>query len=108
MESIAGNGMRIEETTMAEIFLTNLPHDCSDHDLKDWVEARGIGVKSTRIILDLETGAAPAFGYVEIEDSTLIKAGVAVLNGRKLRNNTVIAKPVQFLVRDAGYPSVHP
>jgi hypothetical protein len=87
---------------MAEIFLTNLPHDCSEFELRDWAESRGIQVKSIRIILDLETGAAPAFGYVEIGDAALLKSGAGVLNGRKLRNNTVIAKPVQLLTRDSS------
>jgi len=82
---------------MAEIFLTNLPHDCAEPELKEWVESRGIEVKSTRIILDLVSGVAPAFGYIEIVDAALLKAGAAVLNGRKLRNNTILAKPVQVV-----------
>ncbi len=78
MDSIAANDLRTEgDSTMAEIFLTNLPHDCSDHELREWVESRGIEVKSTRIILDLETGVAPAFGYVEIENADFVKAGAA-------------------------------
>ena len=87
---------------MAEIFLTNLPHDCSDPELREWVESRGIEIKSTRIVLDLESGTAPAFGYVEIEDATLLKAGAALLNGRKLRDNTVTAKPVMMVMREAN------
>ena len=93
---------------MAEIFLTNLPHDCSDPELREWAETRGIEVRSTRIILDLETGVAPAFGYVEIGDATLVKAGAAILNGRKLRTNTVMAKPVQIVTRDFNRATVNP
>jgi RNA recognition motif-containing protein len=93
---------------MAEIFLTNLPHDCSDRELREWIQSRGIEVKSTRIILDLETGVAPAFGYVEIEDVTLVKAGAAMLNGRRLRTNTVLAKPVQIVPRDFNRSTISP
>ena len=93
---------------MAEIFLTNLPHDCSDHELREWAETRGIEVKSTRIILDLETGVAPAFGYVEIQNAEFVKAGAASLNGRKLRTNTVMAKPVQIVPRDFNRATVSP
>ena len=85
---------------MAEIFLTNLPHDCSDRELRAWVESSRIEVKSTRIILDLETGVAPAFGYIEIGDTYPVKAVAAKLNGRKLRTYTVMAKPVQIVPRD--------
>jgi len=93
---------------MAEIFLTNLPHDCSDRELREWVESRGIEVRSTRIILDLETGVSPAFGYVEIENAEFVKVGAASLNGRKLRTNTVMAKPVQIVLHDFNRASVSP
>ena len=96
------------DSKMAEIFLTNLPHDCSDRELRDWVESRGIQVRSTRIILDLETGVAPAFGYVEIHNAELVKMGAASLNGRKLRTNTVMAKPVQIVLRDFNRATVSP
>jgi len=93
---------------MAEIFLTNLPHDCSDRELQAWVESCRIEVKSTRIILDLETGVAPAFGYVEIGDAIPVKVGAAKLNGRKLRKCTVMAKPVQIVPRDFNRAIVSP
>ena len=109
MDSITANDLCIEgDPKMAEIFLTNLPHDCSDPELKEWAETRGIEVKSTRIILDLEAGVAPAFGYVEILDATLVKTGAAILNGRKLRANTVMAKPVQIVPRDFNRATVSP
>ena len=93
---------------MAEIFLTNLPHDCSDYELREWVESRGIEVKSTRIILDLETGVAPALGYVEIRDPDFVKTGAASLNGRKMRSNKVMAKPVQIVPRNFDRSTVSP
>ena len=109
MDSIIASELRIEgDSTMAEIFLTNLPHDCSDLELREWVESRGIEVRSTRIILDLETGVAPAFGYVEIQNAEFVKAGATSLNGRKLRTNTVMAKPVQIVSHDFNRASVNP
>jgi RNA recognition motif-containing protein len=109
MESFGPNELRIEgDSIMAEIFLTNLPHDCSDQELRAWAESRGIAVKSTRIILDLETGVAPAFGYVEIENVSSVKTGAATLNGRKFRTNTVMAKPVQIVPRDFNRSTVSP
>lgn len=101
--------LRIEgDSIMAEIFLTNLPHDCCDMELRAWAESRGIVVKSTRIILDLETGVAPAFGYVEVENISFVKSGAAKLNGRKFRTNTVMAKPVQIVPRDFNRSTVSP
>lgn len=109
MDSIAASELRTEgDFPMAEIFLTNLPHDCSDRELREWVESRGIQVRSTRIILDLETGVAPAFGYVEVQNAEIVKVGAASLNGRKMRTNTVMAKPVQIVQRDFNRASVSP
>ena len=80
---------------MAQVFLTNLPYNCTDQELREWAESRGIEVLSTRIILDLEAGVGPAFGYIEIRDASLMRPTAALLNGTSLRNNKVIAKPVQ-------------
>ena len=91
---------------MAKILLTNLPHDCCNDELQEWVESLGIEVVSTRVILDLETGVDPAFGYVEIKDPEFVKAGAASLNGRILRSNTIIAKPVQMVPRDSNGPNI--
>jgi RNA recognition motif-containing protein len=93
---------------MAVIFLTNLPHDCRDHELRVWLESRGIEVVSTRIILDLETGVDPAFGYVELKDPEFVKAGAEFLNGRILRSNKIMAKPVQIVPRDFNRSTVNP
>jgi RNA recognition motif-containing protein len=93
---------------MAKILLTNLPNDCRNHELREWVESLGIEVVSTRIILDLETGVDPAFGYVEIKDPEFGKAGAASLNGRIFRSNKIAAKPVQVVPRDFNESTISP
>jgi hypothetical protein len=93
---------------MAKILLTNLPHDCCDHELREWVESLGIEVISTRVILDLESGVDPAFGYVEIKDPEFVEAGAASLNGRILRSNKITAKPVQVVPRDSNRSTISP
>ena len=93
---------------MAKILLTNLPHDCCSHELQEWVESLGIEVVSTRIILDLETGVDPAFGYVELKESEFVKAGAASLNGRILRSYKIVAKPVQIVPHDSNRSTISP
>jgi len=93
---------------MAKILLTNLPHDCGNHELREWVESLGIEVVSTRIILDIETGVDPAFGYVEINNPEFVKQGAASLNGRILRSNRIMAKPVQIVPRDFNESTIRP
>lgn len=93
---------------MAKILLTNLPHDCGNDELREWVESLGIEVVSTRIILDLEAGVDPAFGYVEIKDPEFVKAGAASLNGRILRSYKITAKPVQIVPHDINRSTISP
>ena len=77
---------------MSKLFLINIPYNCSDRELQDWVESSGIQTRSVRIVRDLVAGVSPAFGYVELRDSSEIWDAIAVLNGKKIRNQTVIVK----------------
>jgi len=80
---------------MSKLFLVNIPYNCSDRELQDWVESRGIETRSIRIVHDLVAGVAPAFGYVELRDESKIQEAVATLNGKKMRNQTILVKEVQ-------------
>jgi len=80
---------------MSKLYFVNIPYNCSDRELQDWVESRGIETRSIRIIRDLVSGASPAFGYVELKDASLTKDAVAVLNGKKLRNHIILVKEAQ-------------
>ena len=80
---------------MAKLFFTNIPYNCSERELQEWVEAGGIQTRSIRIIRDLVAGVSPAFGYVELKDPSLIRDAVTTLNGKKMRNQTILVKEVQ-------------
>jgi RNA recognition motif-containing protein len=82
---------------MSKLFFVNIPYNCSDRELQDWVESRGIETRSIRIIRDLVAGVSPAFGYVELKDATLMKEAITTLNGKKLRNQTILVKEAQSL-----------
>jgi RNA recognition motif-containing protein len=80
---------------MSKLFFVNIPYDCTDRELKDWVESRGVEVRSLRIIRDLVAGVSPAFGYVEVQDDSRIQEYAAILNGKKMRNQTLSVKVAQ-------------
>src|SRR5712671_6288674 len=102
MDAISADDLRNDgDPQMAEIFFSNLPHNCTGVELRDWVESHGIKTIATRIILDLVAGVAPAFGYVELVHGSRIKSAVEALNGKHLRHHKVIAKPVHAMVRAA-------
>jgi len=94
--------LRKEASTMSKLFFVNIPYNCSDRELQDWVESRGIETRSIRIVRDLVAGVSPAFGYVELKDETRTKEAVNTLNGKKLRNQTILVKEAQVQSTGAG------
>ena len=78
--------------TMSKLFFINIPYNCSDRELQEWVESRGIQTRSIRIVRDLVAGVSPAFGYVELRDDSQIKEAISILNGKKMRMQTILVK----------------
>ena len=70
---------------MARLFLTNIPFDCHDSELRVWIEARGFDVDSLRTVRDTVAGVSPAFGYVSLRTVTKEVDPVGALDGQPLR-----------------------
>ena len=87
---------------MSKLFFVNIPYNCSDRELQEWVESRGIETRSIRIVRDLVAGVSPAFGYVELKDDTKIQEAVNILNGKKMRNQTILVKEAQVQSTSVG------
>ena len=79
---------------MSNLLLINLPYNASDSEIRDWVESRGIGTKSIRIVHDLVTAVSPAFGHVELKGGIELEKAISILDGKKMRNQTVLAREV--------------
>ena len=76
---------------MATLFMANVPHNCNESDLCDWVEANGQHVRSVRLIRDIVSGASPSFAYVNVDEEDLSGA-VERLNGQSIRGRTIIVR----------------
>jgi RNA recognition motif-containing protein len=74
----------------SSLYLVNLPHNCTDKELKDWIESRGFQTSAIRIIHDVISGVSPAFGYVRLNDDSQIEEACTALTGRKLRTLSVL------------------
>jgi RNA recognition motif-containing protein len=77
---------------MSNLLLINVPYDVSDREIREWIESRGIGTKSIRVVRDLVIGASPSFGHVELKSSTALKEAIFLLDGKRMRNQTIRAK----------------
>src|SRR5215831_16808657 len=87
---------------MSKLFFVNIPYNCSDRELQEWVESHGFETQSIRIVRDLVAGVSPAFGYVELQDDTQMHEAINVLNGKKMRNHTILVKEAQAQTTGAG------
>jgi len=86
---------RKEASKMSKLFLVNIPYNCSERELQKWVESRGFQTRSIRIVRDLAAGLSPAFGYVELQDDTQTHEAIDILNGKRMRNQTIRVKEAQ-------------
>jgi RNA recognition motif-containing protein len=74
--------------------IINIPYNCSDRELREWLESRGIEPRSIRTVRDLVSGASPAFGYVELTNESAIDEAIRTLNGKKLGNQIIQVKRI--------------
>ena len=44
----------LKRKVIPRLFLTNIPCDCQDSELRGWIEAQGFNVDSIRIVRDQE------------------------------------------------------
>ena len=77
---------------MSNLLLVNLPYNVSDREVREWIESRGIGTKSIRVVRDLVTGASPSFGHVELKSKMNLKETISILDGKRMRHQTIRAK----------------
>lgn len=70
---------------MPRLFLSNIPYDCEDGDLRGWFEAHGFAVDSVRVVRDLVAGVSPAFGYVSLRGEYDDVDPIKFLDGKDLK-----------------------
>jgi hypothetical protein len=83
---------------MCVLFFTNLPYNCSELELRQWIEARGTQIDSVRIVRDVVSEASPAFGYAALQDCARMSETALLLNGQKMRNQVIAVQvaPTQY------------
>ena len=75
---------------MSTLFMVNVPHNCGDEELTQWIQSSGIEVKRVRLIRDLVSGVSPSFAYVDITERVPVADAVQKLNGHNIRERVVM------------------
>jgi hypothetical protein len=71
------------------LLLSNLPHNCSEGELRKSLESRGVKPFSIRIIRDRESAISPAFGEVELWRESAVARALACCDGMRVGNRLV-------------------
>jgi RNA recognition motif-containing protein len=69
------------------LLFSNVPRDCSDDVLKQWIEDHGYAVSSVKLIRDVITGTSPSFAHVQLVNAAKIDEAERRLNGQILRGS---------------------
>ena len=75
---------------MGTLFMVNVPYNCTDNELSEWVESSGIAVKQVRLVRDLVAGVSPSFAYVEIAEKVPVADAIQKLNGHNIRERVIM------------------
>ncbi len=69
---------------MLRLFVGNIPHACSENELRQWFEQQGHDVAFAQVIRDRITGQSRGFGFVELQDTSDLRGTIEQLNGQSL------------------------
>jgi RNA recognition motif-containing protein len=84
---------------MARLYIGNLPHQTTEHELQAWIESHGFKVETVQVIKDLDTGASRGFAFAELPEVLNPQEAVSSLNGQKMEGHNLRvseARPVPF------------
>ena len=73
-----------------KIYVGNLSYDATEEDLRQEFEAFG-EVTSVSIITDRDSGRPKGFGFVEMAAQAEAEAAIAGINGKTLKERTIVA-----------------
>jgi len=77
---------------MSQLFLSNVPWNCKEAEIQQWIEARGYRVDSIHVIRDVVANVSPAFAYATLRDNSQNENAIQALNGQKLKDRNVKVK----------------
>jgi len=81
------------------LLFSNLPHNCSESELRKSIEARGVPLSSVRVIRDSSAGQSPAFGDVELQRGASEAHALVCLAGMEIRNRSIRIREVTVCPR---------
>jgi len=80
---------------MNSLVFANIPHDCREDELQQWLEEKGFTVAALRVIRDIVSSTSPAFARVQLTSLGGDRSPVERLNRQELRGYKVLVRSVE-------------
>jgi RNA recognition motif-containing protein len=87
-----------------KIYVGNLPYESTEGELRQEFETYG-EVTSVNIMTDKYSGRSRGFGFVEMASVSAGQAAIAGLNGKALKDQTLIVNAARPRSESRGYGS---
>jgi RNA recognition motif-containing protein len=71
------------------LLISNVPFDCTDQLLKQWIEECGYRTLSVKLICDVVSGTSPSFAHVQLVDAAKLNEAERTLDGQTFRGRTL-------------------
>ena len=75
---------------MNSLLIANIPYNCDENYVQNWIEARGVSVGRIQLIPDLVSRTSPSFARIQLLNADHTDRVSHLLDGQKL--NTHILK----------------
>jgi RNA recognition motif-containing protein len=72
-----------------KLYVCNLPHSVTDHQLKEFFTKAGFQVTSASVVRDKLAGTPWGFGFVDLREDEDAGGAITWLNGPTLEGNTL-------------------
>jgi len=73
---------------MSLLFLSNVPWNCEESDVQQWIGMDGIHANSVPMVWDRAADARSTAEHVTLRDSFFCRNSILVLNGPKLKDRS--------------------
>jgi hypothetical protein len=89
-------------TRRVELLIANVPIECDEDYLRQWIEARSYPAYRVILIRDIVSRTSPSFAHVQLMDQSRIHEAARALNGQLLMNRNVQVTPLASKVISAA------
>ena len=79
-------------TVTSKLLIANVPIDCQEPYLRNWIEARRYRIFNVKMIRDAVSGTSPSFAHVQLMDGNKLGEAARSLNGRSLLGRSITAQ----------------